>query len=115
MDSLYLSAAEDAEGFGTSDVGVGEEVIWPLVLNEEGGEFIVGEGAEVDLEWLLWNQGGTVSVGKLRWFYQDASDPIPLLGGGESVCNCSSPMFLWHVLFRRFFVSMRYYIELVSS
>ncbi|CAN0486179.1 unnamed protein product, partial [Ectocarpus sp. 12 AP-2014] len=55
--AILLEAAEDGEGFLADDAGA-----WPAVVNEEGAEVVFEAGSEVDLEWLLWNEGGSVVV-----------------------------------------------------
>ncbi|CBJ49166.1 hypothetical protein Esi_0207_0025 [Ectocarpus siliculosus] len=55
--TILLEAAEDGEGFLADNAGA-----WPAVVNEEGGEVVFEAGSEVDLEWLLWNEGGSVVV-----------------------------------------------------
>lgn len=55
--AILLEAAEDGEGFLADNAGA-----WPAVVNEEGAEVVFEAGSEVDLEWLLWNEGGSVVV-----------------------------------------------------
>ncbi|CAM9153453.1 unnamed protein product, partial [Discosporangium mesarthrocarpum] len=55
--TISLSATANGGGFDPEG-GAGA---WPVLLNR-GGETVVEPGADVDLEWLLWNEGGTVKV-----------------------------------------------------
>lgn len=55
--AILLEAAEDGEGFLADNAGA-----WPAVVNEEGAEVVFEAGSAVDLEWLLWNEGGSVVV-----------------------------------------------------
>lgn len=66
--SVSMVATEDTDGFVASTAVDGMDVIWPVLLNDEGGELIVDDGAEVALEWLLWNQGGDILVGSCGRF-----------------------------------------------
>lgn len=54
---VSFGATADGVGFLKDNPGA-----WPVVVNEEGAEVVIEAGSEVALEWLLWNQGGQVSV-----------------------------------------------------
>lgn len=55
--AVSLWAAEDEAGFLANIVGP-----WPTVINEEGAQVVVGADSGVALEWLLWNEGGSLVV-----------------------------------------------------
>lgn len=76
--SVSLAATEDVDGFVANTTVDGTGVLWPLLLNDEGGELIVEESAEVALEWLLWNQGGDISVGSRGSFSWEVSNGLIL-------------------------------------
>lgn len=55
--ALSLRAAEDEAGFFADNAGP-----WPTIVNEEGAQVVVEDNSGVALEWLLWNEGGSVVV-----------------------------------------------------
>lgn len=55
--AVSLRAVEDEAGFVANNVGP-----WPAIVNEEGAQLVVEGGSGVALEWLLWNEGGSVVV-----------------------------------------------------
>lgn len=65
--AVSLKAAEDEVGFFVDNSGP-----WPTLVNEEGAQVVVEGGAGIVLEWLLWNEGGSVVV-RRRWIDQEGS------------------------------------------
>lgn len=55
--AVSLTTAEDEAGFLAANTGP-----WPALVNEEDAQVAVGENSGVALEWLLWNEGGSVVV-----------------------------------------------------
>lgn len=55
--TVSLGAAEDKAGLLAANAGP-----WPTIVNEEGAQVVFEEDSGVNLEWLLWNEGGSVAV-----------------------------------------------------
>ena len=55
--AVSLRAAEDEAGFIADNTGP-----WPTLVNGEGAQIVVEAATAVGLEWLLWNEGGSVVV-----------------------------------------------------
>ena len=63
--AVSLWAAEDEVGFLADTAGP-----WPAMVNEEGAQVVVGADSGVGLEWLLWNEGGSLVVRGELWVRQ---------------------------------------------
>lgn len=55
--SVNLSASWDSEGFARRSAQAR-----PLLLNQGTGSILIEEDSSVGVQWLLWNEGGQVSV-----------------------------------------------------
>ncbi|CAM9742517.1 unnamed protein product, partial [Scytosiphon promiscuus] len=57
FSTAILRATHDSAGVLEDNAGA-----WPILINKEGAEILFAAGSEVDLEWLLWNEGGSMVV-----------------------------------------------------
>ncbi|CAM9787351.1 unnamed protein product, partial [Hapterophycus canaliculatus] len=62
MGALSFSAASLIATHDSSGILEGNAGAWPTIFNGDGAEMVFAAGSEVHLEWLLWNEGGSMVV-----------------------------------------------------